>query len=310
MAELELNYINDQAKRSVCSMIVRAETAYAAAMRYVADSVIARGNRLLLLAGPSSSGKTTSANLIADRIRSMGHEARVVSLDNFYRPADDPDYPLQPNGQHDYECVEALQIGKIHKTIEHILACRDTMIPRFDFKQGKSIPDALLLKANPNGVVILEGLHALNPILTSGLPSESLYRLFVSVSTNVNDGGQRILSGRKIRFCRRLVRDSIFRATDGDRTLSLWKNVLHGEDLYLYPYKDTADFRLNTFHDYELGVLRDRALALLDKTTRDQDYVAIIKNALSGITEVPSELVPATSLIREFISGGIYEDLY
>lgn len=310
MAELELSLLNEQAKHTPHATVARAETAYTAAMHFVADRILARGDRILMLAGPSGSGKTTSANLLRDCFARAGHAAHVVSLDDFYRRPDDPDYPCLPDGRPDYECVEALQVGKIHDTIEAIQRGEDIMIPKYDFKRGISIPDARLISAKDGSIVILEGLHALNPILTQGLTPEGVFRLFISVSTNINDGGERILSGRKIRFVRRLVRDSIFRSTDAARTLALWQNVLHGEDLYLYPYKETADFKLNTFHAFELGVLGPRALSLLDATDAGGEYARIVKAALRRIVPIPIEHVPTTSLIREFVAGGVYEELY
>jgi len=311
MAEIELSALNEQASLTPHALIAHAETAYAAAMRYVRDRVLERADRLLLLAGPSGSGKTTSANLLRDLFRAAGHEARVVSLDDFYRRPDDPDYPGLPCGSPDYECVESLQIDKLHHVIECIQKGKDVYIPRFDFKEGRSIPDATLLPATRGGIVIFEGLHALNPLLTDGLPDRDVYRLFISVSTNLVHRGERLLSGKKMRFCRRLVRDSIFRSSDAARTLSLWRNVLEGEEKYLYPYRHTAHFCLNTFHAFELCVLAEAALSLLAAPEVQSDpYAAVVRDALSRVTPVSPSLVPPTSLIREFMAGGIYEALY
>ncbi len=308
MPDIELRRLNEQASHPH-SMIARAETAYTAAMRYVAQEVLSRECHLLLLAGPSSSGKTTSANLLAERIRSRGVEARVISLDDFYRHPDDPAYPMK-DGKQDYECVEALRIPRIHQTIEAILKGQDTRIPRFDFREQRVIEDATVLPASKGGVFILEGLHALNPILTAGLPEMGVYRLFVSVSTNITEDGVRILSGRKLRFVRRMVRDSIFRATPAERTMALWQDVLHGEDLYLYPYKETADFKLNTFHAYEPCVLAARAMRLLSETDAGGDYVDTVRRALPKFAPIAEEAVPKASLLREFLSGGTFEALY
>ena len=136
-------------------------------------------------------------------------------------------------------------------------------------------------------------------------------RLFVSVSTNiVDENGARILSGRKIRFLRRLVRDSIFRGADVALTLSLWHSVLEGEDKYLYPYKESADVFFNTFHTFELGVLKDMAAARITAAGIDDPYLCVIERALARIQPLSPSLVPKTSLIREFIAGGVYENLY
>lgn len=315
MAEIQLQTLNTQARSFPRVMIARAEDVYTEKLHTVADAILSGDQTpgmgdLVLLAGPSSSGKTTTANLLCDLLAARGHAARVVSLDDFYRDPDDPDYPRLPDGRHDFECVDSLRIDKIHEMVEAILVGRDISIPRFDFRLGRPIEDAQRLCAAEGGIVILEGLHALNPRLIAGLPSDGVHKLFVSVSTNIMEGEERILSGRKIRFVRRLVRDAIFRATDAKKTLSLWQNVLHGEDLYLYPYKETADFKFDTFHSFELGALGPRALALLRESEICDPYVDVVMRALEKVEPIPLEYIPAESLIREFLAGGVYEERY
>jgi uridine kinase len=159
--------------------------------------------------------------------------------------------------------------------------------------------------------VIIEGIHALNPILSEALPQDRVLKVFVSVSTNINRDGIRILSGRKIRFLRRLVRDSIYRNASAEKTLSMWENVLRGEDKYLYPYKDLANIHFDTFHTFEVGVLGGFAAPLLKaESVKDSDYVRTVTEALAQIPSIPYGLVPESSLIKEFIPGGIYEELY
>jgi uridine kinase len=161
------------------------------------------------------------------------------------------------------------------------------------------------------GCVIIEGLHALNPKISSGLHKDKILKLFVSVSTNINHEGERILSGRKVRFVRRLVRDSIYRAANAERTLSMWKKVLMAEDVYLYPYKASADLAFNTFHSFELSVMKSFALSLISKSLAEADvYAGTVLSALELIEGMDHSLVPDNSLIREFIPGGIYESLY
>ena len=147
--------------------------------------------------------------------------------------------------------------------------------------------------------------------MTEGIDTGAVARVFVSVSTNISDGRHRLLSGRKIRFIRRLTRDYLYRASGVERTLALWQGVLAGENRYLYPFKDTAEFRFDTFHLYELGVMRPFAERVLaeDPTVRNP-YLDVIREALTHFTMVPLAEVPETSLIREFVPGGIYESLY
>ena len=143
------------------------------------------------------------------------------------------------------------------------------------------------------------------------MPKERLLKIFISVSTNINNEGGRILSGRKIRFVRRLVRDSIYRNADAARTLALWKNVLLGEDTYLYPFKDNADVFFDTFHDFELSVMRPFVLKLISSELANSDsYAKTVRDALLGVVPIDLNLLPDTSLIREFVPGGIYENIY
>ena len=308
MAELNLKDLN-LAARSPELMINEDERNYHHRIIRISKYIFDHDEvKLILLAGPSGSGKTTTANLIADGIRALGERAMVVSLDDFYRNHTDPHYPKNELGDHDYECPEALDLNELISTITDIVENREFTIPKYDFKLGTRISST---KHPPigHGCVIIEGLHALNPIISKGICGERLLKLFVSVSTNINHDEHRILSGRKIRFIRRLVRDSIYRGADAERTLSLWRGVLEAEDIYLYPYKAAADLAFDTFHRFELGAMRNAALRLLEAVSSDE-YAQIVSYALGQTEPVDTEKIPENSLIREFISGGIYDDIY
>ena len=310
MAEIQIKELNELA-RSAKRMIELAETNYHANIMSVARTVAEDGKlRALLLAGPSGSGKTTTANLIADAVKALGEECIVLSLDDFYLNHKDERYPKNDNGEYDYECPEALDLEAIRATLIAITRGEEFMIPKYDFKKSARISERMH-PATPNGCVIIEGLHALNPIISSSLPGDNIKKLFVSVSTNVNDGDERLISGRKARFVRRLVRDSIYRGADAERTLGLWEAVLSAEDIYLYPYKHLADFTFDTFHSFELGAMKPIAEALLSSSgARGNVYAEAVAAALSRFTQIDRALIPENSLIREFIGGGIYEEKY
>lgn len=312
MAERSVQEINRAVEEDLAATVAEAEAEYRAHLDDLADKIVLRGTRVVLLAGPSSSGKTTTANMLADCLRQGGHAATVISLDDFYYSKDDPRYPRTPEGTLDYETPHALRLDLIRQTIRRILRGEPAPVPKFDFKIGRRWDNAAVVDIPRGGCAIIEGLHALNPLMTEGIDTGAVARVFVSVSTNIRDGERRLLSGRKIRFIRRLTRDYLYRASGADRTLSLWQGVLAGEDRYLYPFKDTAEFRFDTFHLYELGVMRpfaERVLAA-DTVTRDDLYLGAIREALTSFTVVPLGSVPETSLIREFVPGGIYESLY
>ena len=311
MAEIQLTFINKLSRKYPSEMIRREEITYHAEVRAIAERVVENENiKLILLAGPSGSGKTTTANLVSDAIKSLGEESTVISLDDFYKPHGDPSYPKFSDGSHDYECPEALDLDFLRETLVAITANKPFSVPKYDFKTGERTKVTEYPPVN-HGCIVIEGLHALNPTISDSLPKDKILKVFVSVSTNINVDGERILSGRKIRFVRRLVRDSIYRGADAERTLSMWKGVLKAEDIYLYPYKATADIAFDTYHTFELGVMKPFAEKLLTEELAERDgYVATVLEAIRQIEPVDIDLVPENSLIREFIPGGIYEHLY
>lgn len=310
MSDIRLDHILGALARDLPACIAAAEDGYRQKIESVVQDLAAGGQRVVMLAGPSSSGKTTTANILADRLSACGHRAAVVSLDNFYRDPNDPHYPRNPDGSLDFETVDALEIGEIHDCIAAILRGETYPVPRFDFKQGRRAEERMPLSVPDGGILIVEGLHALNPVLTEGFAG--LYRLFISVSSNiVGEDGARLLSGRKVRFLRRMSRDFLYRNATAARTYELWQSVLPGEDRYLYPYRDRADRQLDTFHLYEVGVLRAYAERLLAAPDAPQnDYVNEIRRGLTFFPPLGSACVPETSLLREFIPGGVYESLY
>ena len=312
MPELALSeLISSVDPACLADTVRREEENYRAQLVRTAEAILKKGARVVLLAGPSASGKTTTANLLSDLLTSMGKESDVVSLDNFYRDGNDPDYPRTPSGEQDFECVESLRIPLIRESIGHILRGEDFSIPRFDFGTHTYEDGAIPVGAGEGSVTVIEGLHALNPILTEGLPEDKLFGIFISVSTNLNLGDRRLLSGRKCRFIRRLTRDHLYRHSDASRTLSLWSGVVDGEEKYLYPFRDRADCSLNTFHLFELSVMRPYTLRVLSEGAAARDpYALRIRAALSLVPVMSLSDVPETSLIREFVPGGIYETLY
>ncbi len=287
------------------------EAEYNKKIEYVAKTITDAGTvRVILLAGPSASGKTTTANLISDEIKRQGQKSVVVSLDNFYRDADDPKYPRLSDGSRDFESPYALNLDNLLKTLDNIVNGKPFSVPRYDFKVGGAV-GVSEYPSYADGCVIIEGIHGLNPILSDPFPKDKVLKVFVSVSTNITEKGRVILSGRKLRFVRRMVRDNIYRASDAYRTIEMWENVLKGEDKYLYPYKPLADIKFDTFHTFEPGVMKPFAEKLLtEEVCKSSQYARTVASAMSKMISLPETIVPEDSLIREFIPGGIYEHLY
>jgi uridine kinase len=305
MPDMKLSFIRDLLAGGIPGAVRTVECDYEEKVRSVARRLISDPDRrVLLLAGPSSSGKTTTSRLLCEELRESGHEATVLSLDDFYRNPEEPEYPRDREGKLDYEAPDSIDIALVHDCIEAVLEGHTYPAPRFDFLTHRRAPAPQPISVPEGGVLIIEGLHALNPRLAAGLPQNRLFRLFISVSTNITDGesGARLFSGRRVRFLRRLSRDALYRNSGAANTYTLWKNVTRGESLFLYPYRDTADMTLDTFHPYEIGVLRPYAERLLAaENAPHDDYIDEIRASLAHFAPLPTEIVPGTSLLREFL---------
>ncbi len=311
MAEIKLNYINNMAN-APDEFIKLCEDKYHCLVGEIAEKIVSDENiRLILLAGPSGSGKTTTANLLCDAVKMRGKGCIVLSLDDFYRDSTDILYPKLPNGERDFEAPEALNLPDLKETISDIAENREFKIPKFDFKLARRVSVQTHTKPG-HGCVIIEGLHALNPKIFSHLDKSRMLKIFISVSTNINDeNGSRLISGRKLRFIRRMVRDNFYRNSDAERTLSLWQNVLKGEDLYLYPNRSNADIDFNTFHEFEPCIMKPFAMKLLpDELMQKSEFLNTVKVFLDKVESIDEKYLPQNSLIREFIIGGMYEHLY
>lgn len=311
MAEIQLEYLKELLKCDPVMCIKNADAEYLSSIESVVTELERREANIILLAGPSSSGKTTTACLMRDILCNRGHRAIIVSLDDFYRDKDDPHYPIDENGQQDYESVEALHIEKIRKCIGDLISGNDVYLPKYSFAKGASVLLPEPIRLDRGDVVIMEGLHALNPIISGGLDRDRIIKMFISVSTNINNGEKRILSGRKIRFIRRMTRDSIYRGTSAASTLARWGSVLLGEDKYLYPYRGEADFGINTFHNYELAIMKPFAMRAIEasKGQLKGDYIEIVISAIGHFEALDRAFMPEGSLICEFVPGGKYENL-
>ena len=258
--------------------------------------------KIVMLAGPSSSGKTTTASILSSFINSFGGKAYTVSLDDFYLPHS-AGYPLDENGEPDYECVEALDIELLHYKLHELVEKGKSDLPVFDFNTGERVNNAKSIALNENDVIIVEGLHALNPVITDTLDEANLYKIYVSVSSRVyeNDGSV-LLSKRDLRFVRRMVRDYSFRSMPVIRTFEIWDSVTRGEDKYLFPFEYLADVKINSFHPCEPCVLSERAIGLLSKV-KDGEFeekAALLINKLRLFKNIDYSVLPENSLLREF----------
>lgn len=259
--------------------------------------------KIVSLAGPSASGKTTTAHILCDRLELIGEKPTVVSLDDFYYPPEK--LPLLPDGSRDFESVNSLNTDLIRKCFTEIITTGKTMLPKYDFVNKKSIKNNTLVDIRNNGIVIVEGLHALNPLITDFVPKENIFKVYISVNCSIEDDfGEQMLSSRQIRLVRRTLRDRIFRNTTVENTLQLWNGVVEGERKYLYCFKQTADAHIKTLHPYEPCIYRDEFVALKNEVKKDTvcyEYFMRTVSAIERFVGMQRSLVPEKSLIREFI---------
>lgn len=301
-----LNDINKMATESPKEFIRLCNNDYINNITSIAKRVEADDDiKIVAIAGPSGSGKTTTAHILQEKLKSLGESVAVVSLDDFYLPSDK--LPILPDGSVDIESVNSLDIALIKECFDEIIENGKTNLPHYDFKTKSSIHNANLIDIGKKGIVIIEGLHAMNPLISDLVERKNIFKIYISVNRSVDDdNGVQLLSSRQIRLIRRVLRDDKFRGATATETLHLWNNVIDGERKHLYCFKDTADVQLVTFHPYELGVYRERfgkMRSTVNKNAPCYDYFIKTANALERFKDIDSALVPEDALIREFIGG-------
>lgn len=260
-------------------------------------------SEIVMIAGPSSAGKTTTAKKLRQALKKLGIDSFTVSLDDFY--LDNKDSPRFPDGTPDFETVDCLDIKCFQEKMCELLDKGETELPEFDFLKGERKPQYKKITIKPTDVIIVEGLHALNPVITGHLPQDRLLKIYINLSSRIYDEkGNIVLNKRNMRFIRRLVRDFKFRGSSVEKTYKLWIKVRYGEDTYLFPFKDNADIRINTIHLYETCILKDTAIELLSSLDRESEFYNESQRLIRSLQKFPvldSLLVPDDSLMREFI---------
>lgn len=299
-----LEQINDAAVRCPERMISEVEEAYHDHLRNIARNISEhhRKVRVVMLAGPSSSGKTTTAHLLRAYLAEFGVRAFIISLDDFYRGTGLA--PKLPNGNFDYESVEALDEEKIRRCLENVVSTGTFQVPRYSFALGRPDGEERRYEIGPDDLVIVEGIHGLNPLFTKELPEEVCVKLYVSVKQQIKDANGQVISPMDLRLVRRIVRDIQFRCTTPEHTISMWPQVVEGEDKYIRPYRISADYTVNSIHIYEPCVLRAMTIPLLREIAADSPHykkARDLESRLMRFEPIDPALVPKDSMLREFL---------
>ncbi len=274
----------------------------------VADQIIANDkNRFVFISGPSSSGKTTFSKRLAVQLAAHGINPKPVSLDDYYVNREDT--PLDENGNYDYECLEAIDVPKFKENMTTLLSGGEIDVPKFNFVKGKRMYDGTKMKIEDSDVLIIEGLHGLNPKLSQGIPDENKFTIYISALTALNVDDHNRIPTTDARLLRRIVRDSRERDKTAKETIAMWDKVREGEDKYIFPYQEDADIVFNSSLIYELSILKQFVEPLLFNVDRDckeyKEAKRLVK-FLGYFLGITSENVPATSLLREFIGGSYF----
>lgn len=302
--------INDQVIEGKSSDLIRiSEALHEKKVAQIADLIFARGNqvKLILLSGPSSSGKTTTAKRLAVQLKVNGMKPHIISMDNYFVNRNDT--PRDADGNYDFEALEALDVPKFNEDLLKLMAGQEVEIPKFSFEQGSRFYDGTKLQIEPNGVIICEGIHALNPNLTPQIPDEQKYKIYVSALTSLSIDGINRIPTTDNRLLRRIIRDYKYRSYSAKDTINRWESVRKGENRNIFPYQEHADIMFNSSLLYEFGVLKHQAEQILQQvppTVPEYDEARRLEKFLSYILPIPDTEVPPTSILREFLGGSTF----
>ena len=274
----------------------------------IAEEIASRkGVKLVLLAGPSSSGKTTSCKRLSIQLAVNGLKPLQISLDDYF--VDREKTPKDASGEYDYESIYALDLDLINEQFNALFRGEEVELPKYDFQSGKSKKSGNRLKMNDNNVLVVEGIHALNPELTAHIPQEQIFRVYASALTTILLDNHNYIPTTDNRLLRRIIRDNKYRGVSAQETIHRWPSVRAGENKWIFPFQENADAMLNTAMLYELAVIKTQAEPLLQQVPENcEEYAEAYRllKFLKYFKGIPYNNLPPTSLLREFLGGSSF----
>ena len=295
--------------RKVNHFINITETLQVKRIAEIADKIHERPEaRVVLIAGPSSSGKTTTSKKLALQLEALGYNPKVISLDCYYVGREQT--PKDANGNYDYECLEALDIELLNKNLLDMFEGKTVEIPSYDFHSGSRYYKGNTMTLAENDILVMEGIHGLNDKLTPLIDPKRKFKIYLSALTQLNLDDHNRIATSDNRLIRRIVRDAHFRGKSAADTIAMWDNVQEGEKKHIFPFQNNADVMLNTALDYEIPVLKVYADPLLRCVTplqKEYAEASRMLNFLSYFSTIPATAVPDQSIIREFIGGSAFK---
>ena len=263
--------------------------------------------KLVLIAGPSSSGKTSFANRLGIQLRVLGIKPHVISMDDYFINREDT--PVDENGKRDYENINCIDIAQFNKDINALIAGETVELPSYNFITGTREYKGNFIRLAENEIMIIEGIHGLNDKLTPGISPENKFKIFISAMTQLNVDNHKFISTSDSRLLRRMVRDNLSRGNDAAATISAWPYVARGEERNIFPFQENADVMFNSATIYEISVLKQYAEPLLYKVTKDMPEYITAKRLIKFLAYflgAPADPIPNNSLIREFVGGSVF----
>lgn len=298
--------LNDMIEHKTLRDYIRAsEARHEKHIASIAEQIDQQGARVVLIAGPSSSGKTTLSKRLAVHLRMLGLRPVTLSLDDYYRDRDT--IPMDENGQRDLEHIETLDIPQLNEDLERLLMGEEVELPLFSFITNKREPAGKRMQIAQDQPLIIEGIHALNPRLTESIPPDMKFKVYISALTTLNLDDHNRIRTTDARLLRRLVRDHETRGASMEETLGMWGSVRKGEETWIFPFQEQADAYFNSSMGYELAVLKKHAYPLLEAVPRESPHYARASSLVKFLNyfkdaDVEDE-IPPTSILREFIGG-------
>lgn len=274
----------------------------------IVDMIVEKKARLVLLAGPSSSGKTTTSKRLAILLMASGLRPHTISTDDYF--VNRVDTPKDANGNYDFECIGAVDTALFNKNMNDLLAGEEVDLPRYDFKLGERVYENRRIRIGKGDIIILEGNHALNPLLSELVPDEEKFRIFISPLTTIALDDHNSIPTTDIRLLRRLIRDYQYRGYSALETIRRMPSVSAGENKWIFPFQELADAVFNSALLYELAVIKDKVTPILEEIgEREPEYAEAsrLRKFLQYFRSVPTDQVPPTSLLREFAGGSSFK---
>ena len=304
----DLNEVIDQGRSSLLIMV--SEALQEKKIAKIADEIAKRRSdvRLVLIAGPSSSGKTTTSKRLSVQLLTNGIKPVPLSLDNWFLDRDKT--PRDAHGDYDFESIYALNLPLLNEQLAALFRGDEVELPRYDFPTGRSVSSGRRLRLKDNEVLVVEGIHALNPELTAQIPDEQKYRVYASALTTILLDNHNYVPTTDNRLLRRIIRDHKYRAVSAQETIRRWPSVRRGENKWIFPFQEQADQMFNTAMLFELAVIKSQAEPLLEQVPENcEEYAEAYRllKFLSYIHPIPMDQIPPTSLLREFLGGSSFK---